>query len=651
VSEGTRHRRRRRSTRRRQIFLAGALVVTVGAVAGWFALDRYLPAFEQARSLEADVVALASRVQSAGLDVDRSLLDDLEHDVSTARDRMKRLGALLESDPLIGIARVLPPTAADIRGADSILAAGRELFIAADHGLSIGHRFVEIKERSSGVAGEGSSMSSLVELMATSRTAALETQAALSRASAAIEVIPDGLIGPVDSARSAIAQRLATYLPLLDAYVTASDRLPSMLGWEAPRRYLVLTQNPAELRPTGGYIGSYGIVVFERGRLAEHEFRDIFLLDRPQGNPYVEPPRELADYLLGPGQGWQLADANWSPDFPTSAQDALRLYTSESGDQNIDGVLGITTHTIDDLLQVTGPVIVPEYDATISAGETTLKTLQLTRIAAPGENRKAFLSAFADVLFARLTVLPPEKWAEMLGQVDRFRSERLLLAWFKDPSDQAMAVRTGFDGAVRQDAGDYVYPVDSNVTPASKINAIATRTLRLDVALDDVGNAVNTLEVTWENPIETEVGRPYRELPTLEDLRILGMYFRLLAPVRSRIESVSGGTFDELSGPAVVEQEAGRAVIGTYLMIPPGVGGLRYVWTSPYVVTTEEAASRYRLTIQKQPGLRPGPLTVNVRLPTGGRILSTSADMSIRGGTATLTTTFDRDIDLDVRFE
>ena len=267
---------------------------------------------------------------------------------------------------------------------------------------------------------------------------------------------------------------------------------------------------------------------------------------------------------------------------------------------------------------MTGPVAVPGYDATISSGETTLKTLQLTRVAEPGEDRKAFLSAFADELFARLIALPPNKWTEMIGHVDRFRSQRLLLAWFKDPEDQAMAAATGFDGAVRQDPGDFLYPVDANVTPASKINAIATRSLHLDVSLDDVGNALNTLEVSWDNPIDTPAGAPIRELPTLEDLRILGTYFRLLVPERSRVEEVSGGTLDELTGPAIVDEEAGRAVIGTYLMIPPGEGGLRYVWTSPYVVETAGSGRRYRLTIQKQPGLLPGP-TLGDRPTADGR--------------------------------
>ena len=180
-----------------------------------------------------------------------------------------------------------------------------------------------------------------------------------------------------------MAERIDKYGPLLDTYLTVSERLPAILGWDGPRRYLVLTQNPAELRPTGGFIGSYGIIAFDKGRITERSFRDIYLLDLPWDYPFIKPPTELANYLLGPKQPWQLADANWSPDFPTSAQDAIRLYTNESGDTRIDGVLGITTYTIDELLKVTGPITVPEYGATIASGETTLKTLQLTRTA-PG---------------------------------------------------------------------------------------------------------------------------------------------------------------------------------------------------------------------------------------------------------------------------
>lgn len=646
-----RRRRRRTAARRRRLAGFGIVLIVLVVGAGVLAVFRYLPALDEARALRADLEAMGSRVQEAGLHIDRPAIDALDRDLAAVRGRLERLAELLANDPLVGLARALPPTAPDVRGADALIVAARDLFDAAGEGLAMGRRFVEIKEAQAADLKNASALAQLVELMATSRARAVTAAAALARARETLAAVPDGLVGPIESARDAMVQRIEKVGPILDGYVTVSARLPAILGWDGPRRYLVLTQNPAELRPTGGYIGSYGIIAFDRGRVTERRFQDIFLLDLPWDYPFVRPPQELADYLLGPTQPWQLADANWSPDFPTSAQDAIRLYTSESGDADIDGVLGITTYTIDELLKVTGPVSVPDYEATIASGETTLKVLQLTRVAQrPDENRKAFLSAFADRLLATLVALPPAKWGAILGEGETFQTQRLLLAWFRDPTDQALVTEGGFDGAVRQDPGDYVYPVDSNVAPTSKLSALTTRSLQLDVQIDGVGNARNTLVATWENPIDTPTGKPYRELPTLEDRRILGMYFRLLAPERSRVEAVSGGSFIKLSAPGVVEEAAGRTVIGTYLKVPPGRTNLRYVWVSPYAADADETAGLYRLTIQWQPGLLPGPLLLTIRVPTGFRITAASEGLTVAGRTATLRTTFDRDIVLGVRY-
>ena len=614
------HRGRRPSAPRRRpsVLIGGGALLALAVVALVLAVFRYLPALDEARALRTDLVAMASRAQAAGLEIDRPALDGLGRDLAAARGRMNRLAKLLADDPLVLLARAFPPTAANMRGADAVIGAANDLFDAADQGMTIGRRFVAIKEAQAANPAKAPALAQLVELMATSRDSASAAEAALSRARDKLATIPNALAGPVESARDAIAERVNKYHPLLQSYLTISARLPAILGWDGPRRYLILTQNPAELRPTGGFIGSYGIITFDQGRVTERTFRDIFLLDLPWSYPFIKPPAELANYLLGPKQPWQLADANWSPDFPTSAQDAIRLYANESGDTKIDGVLGITTYAIDELLKVTGPITVPEYQATIASGETTIKTLQLTRVARkPRDNRKAFLSTFADRLFATLLDLPPKQWGALLGRANTFQSQRLLLAWYKNPADEALAIHGGFDGAVRQDPGDYVYPVDSNVGPASKLNALTTRSLKLDVEIDAVGNARNTIAVIWRNRILTADGEPYRELPTLQNLRILGMYFRLLAPERSRVESVSGGSVARVTAPAVVAEEVGRTVIGTYLMVPPGTANLRYGWTSPYAADADETGGLYRLTIQKQPGLLPGPLTLTIRVPDG----------------------------------
>ena len=629
--------------------IALLLLIVAGSI---LALLRYVPALEEARALQADLAAMASRAQSAGMEIDRPTIDALGRDLAAARLRRDRLAGLLSDDPLVGLARALPPTASDVRGADVVIGAAGDLLDAADQVIAIGRSFVEIKEAQAARTGTPSTLAQLVELMASSRDSALAAQAALGRARAAVNTIPHGLAGPVEGARNEMTERLDTYAPLLDAYVAASARLPAILGWEGPRRYLVLTQDPAELRSTGGFIGSYGIVVFDRGRLTQRTFQDIATLDYSNAYPFMKPPTELANYLLGPTQSWQLADANWSPDFPTSAQDALRLYANESGDTGIDGVLAITTYTIDELLKITGPITIPEYGATIASGETTLKTLQLTRVARnPGDNRKAFLSAFADRLFGALLSLPPRLWGDLPGHAEAFRSGRLLLAWFVNADDQALATRAGFDGAVRQDPGDYIYPVDSNVAPASKLNVITTRSLRLDVRIDLFGNAKNTLDVTWDNGIDTPAGSPYRDLPRLQRLRTLGMFFRLLVPDRSRVDAVSGGGAARLTTPSLVGDEAGRTVVGAYVRVPPGTTSLRFAWTSPYAADADETGGVYRLTMQMQPGLRPGPLTLAINVPEGFRITAASEGLTVAGRTATLATAVREDLELVLRYE
>ena len=260
------------------------------------------------------------------------------------------------------------------------------------------------------------------------------------------------------------------------------------------------------------------------------------------------------------------------------------------------------------------------------------------------------MSAFTDRLFASLLSLPPNRWGGLVDEVGALRQGRLLLAWFRDPRDQQLVARGGIDGSVRQDPGDYIYPVDSNVAPASKLNAVTIRSLALEVGIDAVGNARSTLVVTWQNRIDTADGASYRALPVDGTLRILGMYFRLLVPQRSRVEEVSGGGLAPVTDPAVVQDEAGRTAIGTYLKIPPGTTTLQYTWTSPYAANADATGGTYRLTIQKQPGLPPGPITIRIRAPEGSRITAASPELQVSGALATLTATFDRDIVIGVQY-
>ena len=124
-----------------------------------------------------------------------------------------------------------------------------------------------------------------------------------------------------------------------------------------------------------------------------------------------------------------------------------------------------------------------------------------------------------------------------------------------------------------------------------------------------------------------------------------------MRPKEARIDAVSGGQSAEITAPAVVAKEAGRVVVGTYLLAPPGQTSLRYVWTSPgAVAVADQADSLYRLTVQKQPGLLPGPLSLTIHVPSGSRIESTTDGLTVSGETATLITTFQTDLRLSIKY-
>ena len=85
-----------------------------------------------------------------------------------------------------------------------------------------------------------------------------------------------------------------------------------------------MAQNEDELRATGGFLTGAGIVTVENGRIVDLSFLDSNYVDNYWVKPYDFPPQPLYDYM-----GLEMLlfrDANYWPDFPTSARKAMDLY-------------------------------------------------------------------------------------------------------------------------------------------------------------------------------------------------------------------------------------------------------------------------------------------------------------------------------------
>ena len=646
-----RHRSRRRAEpwwrRRRTYVLVGTLaglglVLIAGAI-------RYSTVVRDGLALRDSMNRVAGDIKTIGPDFDRTALNRLQTDLNDVESRLGPVRDTVASDPLVALLRAAPPTGDQVRGADHLIAAATDLTQAGYGGLSLAQRYLQVRETAG--QGNGSQMADLVSLMASSRDQVIGISDSIQAARRELDAMPKGLVSQLADARNQVQTELTRLQPALDSYLRIQDQLPDMLGMNGPRRYLVLFEDPAELRPSGGLIGTYGIVTLDQGGVTKSTFQNVTALDYKPGLPYVEPPTALKDHLLGPEQSWQLADAGWSPDFPTSAQEALKLYTLESGDSQVDGVIALDTYSIDLVLGVTGPISVPEYGVTFKAGQTTMTVLENTRQAAtPGVDRKAILDVFGAELVNAMLATPAARWPDLMNALSNAAGQRHLMVWTKDAGAKGLVSWAGWDGAIRQDAGDYLEAVDANVAPVSKYNLVTHRTQDLAVQIDDVGNADNTLTLSWDNRADQLEAAALRELPDAQKDGMLGDYLRVLTPDRSRLQSVSGGRLVQLTGVEEISPEAGRTAYGLFLLEPPGLTSAAISWISPYPVDIGDTTGLYRLTVQKEAGRPAEPLSVRVTVPEGATILGTSAGMAVNGRTATLQTTPATDVQLWVRY-
>lgn len=467
-------------------------------------------------------------------------------------------------------------------------------------------------------------------------------------------------------------QRFDVALPLLQDGLAMAEIAPGLAGMAGARTYLILVQNDDELRPTGGFITGVGLIEMHRGRVNLLGFEDANVVDDYARKPYPAPPAPLGDYM---GLGlWLLRDANWSPDFPTSARQAA--YFFEYGREiPVDGVLALNQYALDLFMQGFGPVEV----AGVSEPITAANIRDLTREAwNPGDegvtrswtiNRKDFIGEWANALFSRFERDPGSlNWPALARFVWQALDTRQLLIYVEDPIAAQVLAALQWDGALRAVEGDYLMVVDANMG-YGKVNVLIEPRIEYAVALQADGTGTAELALTY-----THRGRR-RDVPcehffiytgqlAYEDMihRCYYNYVRVLAPAGSDLHSATPwptpGEFllrgiPDAGEAVVLEDEVGKVVFAQFFVVEYGKQlTTRFEYVVPGVVQGEGPRRHYSLLVQKQPGTGDVPVTVAVTLPPGAQFISASSSpANVLGSTMVFELTLKRDLVLEVIFE
>ncbi len=416
-----------------------------------------------------------------------------------------------------------------------------------------------------------------------------------------------------------------------DSKIEESENfLKAFIGWleqSKKQRLLILFQNPSEIRPAGGFIGSYGIATLFQGNLLDLEVRDIYDPDG-QLDINVIPPKPLQ----GITGRWGARDANWFFDFPTSAKkvsdflESSKIY-KETG-VKFAGAVAVNVEVIKDLLEIIGPIDLPEYNLTINKDNFLAEVQREVEAGADKAKNdpKKILKVLTPLIFDRLAKpIEKDSFIEKMG--DRFRKKDIMV-YFKDGAIEDYLKRLGVGGEVavlpENFNGEYLAVVNANIA-GGKSDAFIKQKIKLEAKVDKLGQIENHLTIERNHNGQNEkdwwyraTNRNYLQVfvtPNSKLLKISGDTPKIIKPL---LDYRGKNYITDESLKAIEQSDAlvfGKTSFARWLDVKAGTTGkLELNYLSPNKINLVGGA--YHLIFEKQSGVN-GELDVIVEAPEG----------------------------------
>lgn len=416
-----------------------------------------------------------------------------------------------------------------------------------------------------------------------------------------------------------------------------------LMGESREQTYLLVFQNQAELRPTGGFMGSVAELMIDRGNINQ-----VFV---PGGGPYdlrsqlksrVLAPKPL--HLVNPR--WEFQDANWFPDFAASAE-KISWFWSDGGQSTLDGVIAINASILEPLLQFTGPIALPEYGKSFTAENIQFELQKAVELEYDKtENKpKKIIGDLFPVLLKRLQSAPPEDMVKLISLLDESLRTKDVQLWFRDEALQGYTERFGWAGRIKPTKGDALSVIGANIG-GQKTDAVIREAIDQEVRIAPDGTIEAT--VTLDRTHDGTQGQLFRGANNVE-------YVRVYVPLGSELLSVEGvrpptttayklPIAEDLPdpdleryvtlprmGPSEVDitQEFGRTAFGAWVQLMPGAQSrTTFRYKLPFTVqelseqaTTDHGTSvsaqggAYTLYLTSQSGKADRQLNLRIRYP------------------------------------
>ena len=370
------------------------------------------------------------------------------------------------------------------------------------------------------------------------------------------------------------------------------------------KSYLILFLNNTEIRPGGGFLGSFARLDLENGEIKNIDFeKNIYTLDKSflaAGNK-VTPPKELQAITTY----WTMRDANMSADFSESSKKVAWFYQQESGEP-VDGVIALDTTLFRNLLKIVGPIVMPEYGLSIT-DQNFLSDVQYQVEIGYYQNQANWAEnqpkeILADMMPKFLAALfKTQNLAKVGREIMLGIAEKHLLFYFTADKLEDLSDGINAAGKIHKSSGDYLYSSDANLG-GYKSSLEVAETLRQSVEIKNDGSVSEKLSIlrkhngsyNWPDGINNN-------------------FVKVYLPLATKVEAVNfiSGDNNPHSEPAKAEEkkwnqavEFDKNVVSFWQNTKPGEQSQTDIdYSREKAIALSGDAFDYQITIQKQQGV------------------------------------------------
>lgn len=450
-----------------------------------------------------------------------------------------------------------------------------------------------------------------------------------------------------------LLKKLPDYYKAVNQANLVLQSLPDIFGKNEKKTYAVLFQNNMELRSTGGFIGSFALISFEKEQLTDFSIFDVYDADG-QLKGHVNPPPEILHFLGQPD--WFLRDSNVDPNFPASAEQAIWFLNKEMG-ARVNGVAGIDISFVENLLSVTGPLHIRDYNDTVSSANLFEKAEKAAeKEFFPGsKQKKDYLSGLGRELWARMLDLPEGELVKILRVAENGAATRHLQIYFPDEKLEKISEYFKTDGKIIPDKKQYLNLVENNYG-ANKANYFVRRRINHQISIYEDGFVTHQIKITYENfsPVAmwpTGVYKPYLKfyLPLnsiFKDFMWDGKPAKLSTALNENVLEEWKVQTEQL---LLAGEENGYLYYGSFLNIP--IGTKKELFFSYQTKNPDmNNLKSFEYYFQKQAGIIKDRYDLTVVFPDSLQPKSNLAPHLVGKGKVEYNLNTERDIDLKINF-